>query len=165
MRADPRIGLGYDIHRIRPCDRPDAGLMVAGVRVPCPFEVVAHSDGDVLLHALCDALLGAFGLGDLGEHFPDSDPAHRGRDSTWFVQRVLAMPALAGWRLRSLDSNLIVQEPRLGPHKPAMRRRLAELTGLEADRVGIKARTNEHCDAVGRIEAIQAHCAILLTPA
>ncbi len=155
-----RVGIGYDIHRMEPGE----GLVIAGVFVPCPYRVVAHSDGDVVLHALCDALLGATGSGDLGEHFPDTDAAHRGRDSAEFVRHILALPALASWRIANLDVNIIAQAPRLGEFKPAMRQRLAELFDLPLDAVGLKARTNEHCDAVGEKRALQAQAVVLLLP-
>jgi 2-C-methyl-D-erythritol 2,4-cyclodiphosphate synthase len=153
-----RIGIGYDIHRLEAGD----GFMLAGVRVECPYRVVAHSDGDVVLHALCDALLGAVAAGDLGEHFPDTDAAHRGRDSAEFVRAVRALPQLAGWRLVNLDVNVIAQAPRLAEHKPAMRRRLAELFGLPLDAVGLKARTNEGLDAIGAKQAVAAQAVVLL---
>ena len=162
MSLDHRVGLGYDIHRLDPDAAPGAGIVLANVRVPCPYRLVAHSDGDVILHALCDALLGAVGAGDLGEHFPDTDGAHRGRDSAEFVRLILALPALAPWRLVNLDVNVIAQAPRLMDHKPVMRQRLMELFDLPADAVGLKARTNEHCDAVGEKRAIQAQAVILL---
>ena len=159
MTAVPyRVGIGYDIHRLEPGD----GIVLANVRVPCPYRVVAHSDGDVVLHALCDALLGAVSAGDLGEHFPDTDAAHRGRDSAEFVRHILALPELAGWRLGNLDVNVIAQAPRLLALKPAMRERLADLFALPLDCVGLKARTNEGCDAVGEKRAIQAQAVILL---
>lgn len=158
MPNHPRIGIGYDIHRLEAGD----GVMIAGVRVPCPYRVVAHSDGDVVLHALCDALLGAVAAGDLGEHFPDTDAAHRGRDSAEFVAAVRALPQLAGWSLVNLDVNIIAQAPRLGEHKPAMRRRLAELFGLPLDAVGVKARTNEGVDAIGTRQALAAQAVVLL---
>jgi 2-C-methyl-D-erythritol 2,4-cyclodiphosphate synthase len=153
-----RIGLGYDIHRLEAGD----GIALAGLRVPCAYRVIAHSDGDVVLHALCDALLGALAAGDLGEHFPDRDPAHRGRDSAWFVAQVLALPALAGWRLVNVDVNIIAEAPRLEGHKPALRARLAELLGLPLDRVGLKARSNEGMDAIGAKQAIAAQAVVLL---
>jgi len=155
-----RIGLGYDIHRLEPSE--NGALMLCGLPIPCPYRFVAHSDGDVVLHALCDALLGAAAAGDLGEHFPDSDEAHRGRDSSEFLAAVLALPQLAPWTLVNADVNIIAQEPRLGPHKPAMRERLQALLDLPADRVGLKARSNEHCDAVGERRAIQAQAIVLL---
>jgi 2-C-methyl-D-erythritol 2,4-cyclodiphosphate synthase len=115
-----------------------------------------------VLHALCDAVLGATAAGDLGEHFPDSDSTHRGRDSAWFVERVLALPQVHPWRLINLDVNIIAQTPRLADHKPAMRHRLAQLFSLPADAVGVKARTNEGLDAVGERRAIQAQAVVLL---
>ncbi len=154
-----RVGIGYDIHRLEPGE----GIVLANIPVPCPYRVVAHSDGDVILHALCDALLGALAAGDLGEHFPDTDPAHRGRDSAEFVRLIRALPVFAPWRLANLDVNVIAQAPRLADYKPRMRRRLAELFDLPEDAVGVKARTNEHCDAVGEKRAIQAQAVVLLT--
>jgi len=160
--SNHRVGIGYDIHRLEPDVDRDAGIVVANVRVPCPFRVIAHSDGDVVLHALCDALLGAVGAGDLGEYFPDTDAAHRGRNSAEFVYAVCALPALSTWRLANLDVNIIAQAPRLLAYKPSMRARLAEIFSLPLDAVGLKARTNEECDAVGEKRALQAHAVVLL---
>lgn len=153
-----RIGIGYDIHRLEAGD----GIMLAGVRVPCAYRVIAHSDGDVVLHALCDALLGAVGAGDLGEHFPDTDQTHRGRASGEFVAHVLALPALRGWRIGNVDVNIIAQAPRLEAHKPALRARLAEVLGVAGDRVSVKARSNEGMDAVGAKLAIVAQVVVLV---
>jgi 2-C-methyl-D-erythritol 2,4-cyclodiphosphate synthase len=160
-----RIGLGFDIHRLEADPSPDAGLALGGVRVPCPWRVVAHSDGDVVLHALCDGLLGAVAAGDLGEHFPDNDPAHRGRDSAWFVAHVLALPQLTAWRLVNVDVNIIAETPRLMAHKPAIRARVAALLGLPAEVVSIKARSHEGVDAIGEKRAIAAQAAVLLLQA
>ncbi|MDA3963866.1 MAG: 2-C-methyl-D-erythritol 2,4-cyclodiphosphate synthase [Planctomycetota bacterium] len=160
MPGDGRVGIGFDIHRLEPAD--PGGIVLGGVTVPCPYRLIAHSDGDVVLHALCDALLGAVGAGDLGELFPDTDAAHAGRDSCEFVREVLALPALAAFRLVNLDVNIIAQQPRLGPHKPAIRARLQELFELTSDRVGVKARSHEQVDAVGEARAIVCHAAILL---
>lgn len=157
-----RVGIGFDIHRLESDASANAGVMIGGVRVPCAYRVIAHSDGDVLLHALCDALLGAVAAGDLGEHFPDADPAHRGRDSAWFVGRVLALPQLAGWRIANLDANIITEVPRLTAHKPAIRARVAEFLRLPLDAVGIKARSHEGVDAIGERRAISAQVAVLL---
>jgi 2-C-methyl-D-erythritol 2,4-cyclodiphosphate synthase len=153
-----RVGIGYDIHRLE----AGQGLAIAGVHVDCPYRAVAHSDGDVVLHALCDALLGAVAAGDLGEHFPDTDPEHAGRDSAEFVAEVMALDALRDWRIANLDVNVIAQVPRLGPHKGAMRIRLAELFGVALDRIGLKARTKEGLDAVGEKRAIAAQAVVLL---
>jgi 2-C-methyl-D-erythritol 2,4-cyclodiphosphate synthase len=155
-----RVGIGYDIHRLE----PGSGLVIAGTPISCPYRFVAHSDGDVVLHALCDALLGAVGAGDIGEHFPDSDPEYAGCQSSEFVMAVLAIPALKPWRVVNMDCNIIAQEPRLGPYKPAMRKKLAELLFLPMGRIGVKARTNEGLDAVGMCQAIQAQVVVLLEP-
>lgn len=161
--GDGRIGIGFDIHRLEPT--ADGGIVLGGVAIPCPYRTVAHSDGDVVLHALCDALLGAVAGGDLGELFPDTEAAHAGRDSADFVRIVRARPELAPFRLVNLDVNIVAQEPRLGPHKPAIRRRLGELFALAPDRVGVKARSHEHVDAVGERRAVLCHAAVLLAPA
>ncbi len=156
----PRIGIGYDIHRLE--DRPGTGLVLAGVHVPCDLASVAHSDGDVVLHALTDAILGACAAGDIGELFPDTDPANADRDSTDFLTHALALAADRGYRPGNCDINIIAQRPRLAAHKPAMRATLAALLRLPPDAVGLKARTKEHCDATGAGTAIEAHAAILL---
>jgi len=155
-----RVGIGYDIHRMQPSD--GGRIHLAGVEIPCDYRLIAHSDGDVVLHALCDALLGALAAGDLGELFPDTDEQHRGRDSSEFVAEVLALPQMRGWQIANIDVNIIAQAPRLGAHKPALRQSLQELFALPADRVGLKARSNEHCDAVGEARAIQAQAVVLL---
>jgi 2-C-methyl-D-erythritol 2,4-cyclodiphosphate synthase len=157
-----RVGIGFDIHRLEGDAASDAGVMIGGVRVPCPYRLIAHSDGDVVLHALCDALLGAVAAGDLGEHFPDSDPTHKGRTSAWFVAHVRALPQLAGWHLVNLDVNIIAETPRLLAHKPAIRASVATLFGLPCDAVGIKARSHEGVDAVGEKRAIAAQAVVLI---
>ena len=158
MSVNVRIGQGFDVHAFGAGDH----VMLGGVRVPCPWRVIAHSDGDVVLHALCDALLGAVAAGDLGEHFPDNDPSHRGRDSAFFIERVLALPQLAAWRLANVDVNIIAETPRLLAHKPAIRARVQALLALPAEAVGIKARSHEGVDAVGEKRAISAQAVVLL---
>jgi 2-C-methyl-D-erythritol 2,4-cyclodiphosphate synthase len=153
-----RIGLGYDIHRLVP-NRP---LRLGGIEIPSPVGLLGHSDGDVLLHAICDALLGAAALGDLGEHFPDTDPALRGIDSARLVAATLEKVRAAGFRPGNLDANIIAQQPRLMPHKPAIRRRVAELLGLDPCCVSIKAKTAEGLDAIGQGQAIAAQAVVLL---
>lgn len=153
-----RIGLGYDIHRFEAGD----GFRLASIWIPCAYRVIAHSDGDVVLHAVCDALLGAVAAGDLGERFPDTDKRHSGRASSEFVREILALPELLPWRVVNCDVNIIAQEPRLMAHKPAMRTALADLLGVAIDCVGLKARTNETCDAVGEKRAIIAQAVVLL---
>jgi 2-C-methyl-D-erythritol 2,4-cyclodiphosphate synthase len=157
-----RIGIGYDIHRLETDPSPTAGIMIANICVPCPYHIIAHSDGDVVLHALCDALLGAVAAGDLGEHFPDTNDIHRGRNSAEIVRTILQMPELLPWQLVNIDVNIIAQAPRLMDYKPAMRTRLQQLFDLPPDAVGLKARTNEHCDAVGAKTAVIAQAVVLL---
>jgi 2-C-methyl-D-erythritol 2,4-cyclodiphosphate synthase len=155
----PRIGIGYDLHRLEPA--VGGSIILAGIRIPCPCRLIAHSDGDVVLHAVADALLGAMALGDLGTHFP-SDARNRGRASTGLVAEVLAMPAFTAVRPLQVDVNVILEAPRLAPHLAAMRASLAAVLDLPADRCSIKARTNEGVDAVGRGEAVAAHAVVLL---
>jgi len=153
-----RVGLGYDIHPLVP-DRP---LRLGGVEIPWPRGLLGHSDGDALLHAVCDALLGAAALGDLGEYFPDTDPACRGADSSRLLAAVLDKVRAAGFAPVNLDVNIIAQQPRLAPHRDAIRRRVAELLGLDPTRVNIKARTNEGLDSVGEGRAIAVQAVVLL---
>jgi len=153
-----RVGLGYDIHRLV-ADRP---LRLGGVDIPSPVGLLGHSDGDVVLHAVCDALLGAAALGDIGDHFPDTDPAYRGIDSARLLEATLAKIQAAGFRPVNLDANILAQQPRLAPHKAAMRERLAKLLGLDPSRVSIKARTAEGLGAIGEGQAIAAQVAVLV---
>lgn len=153
-----RTGIGHDIHRTA-AGRP---LVLAGVKIECPFGLAGHSDADVVLHALCDALLGAAGLGDIGENFPDTDPANRGADSRRFVAAVRAMLDERGWEVANADVVIHAERPRLAAWKPAMRASIAALLGIPADAVGVKAGTHEGLDAIGRGEAIAATAAVLL---
>lgn len=153
-----RIGHGYDAHRFGDGDF----VTIGGVRIPHSHGLEAHSDGDVLIHAICDALLGAAALGDIGRHFPDDDPAYRGIDSRILLRRVCASLADRGWRLGNLDSTVVAQQPRLGPHIAAMRGLLAADTGVGEDRVNVKATTTERMGFVGRGEGIAAHAVVLL---
>jgi len=156
-----RIGSGLDVHAFGPGDF----VMLGGVRVPHTHGVVAHSDGDVILHALCDALLGAAGLGDIGQHFRDDDPRWRGADSARFVTAVQAMLGERSLRVVNADVTLIAQAPRLGPHREAIRARIAALLGIESARVNIKATTTEALGFLGRREGIAAQAVVLLEEA
>ena len=158
MTAPIRVGIGFDIHRLAEGRR----LVLAGVDVPHPRGPLAHSDGDVVLHAVADAILGAAGLGDLGEHFPDTDPAWAGAAGADILGRVVERARRAGWRPTGVDVNVLLERPQLAAHKPAMRRRLAELLGLEPDAVGIKARTMEGFGPVGQGDAVAAQAAVVL---
>ena len=153
-----RIGHGYDIHALGPGDHVTLG----GLRIAHDRGVVAHSDGDVLIHALCDALLGALALGDIGRHFPPTDPQWRGADSRLFLRRVAAMVAERGWRLGNADLSVIAEAPKLAPHIAAMQANLAADLGVEPDRIGIKATTHEKLGALGRGEGIAAHAVVLV---
>jgi 2-C-methyl-D-erythritol 2,4-cyclodiphosphate synthase len=148
-----RCGIGYDLHRLAE-GRP---LMIGGVHVPYDKGPVGHSDGDVLAHALCDALLGAGGLGDIGTHFPDSDPKWKGANSLLFLEHTRKLLDEKKLRINHLDAVVILERPKLGPHFPAMREALAKSLGIRTDQLNLKAKTNESVDAVGRGEAIACH--------
>ena len=145
-----RTGIGYDIHRLVP-GRP---LVLGGVKIPHSLGLAGHSDADVVIHALCDALLGAAGLGDIGELFPDTDPAFRGADSSTFLSEVMRRIITAGFRVGNVDLIVLAEQPRLSPHKAAMRNCLAGLLGVQESEVGIKAGTMEGMDSVGQKLAI-----------
>jgi 2-C-methyl-D-erythritol 2,4-cyclodiphosphate synthase len=153
-----RVGSGFDLHAFGPGDH----VMLGGVRVPHERGVVAHSDGDVLLHALVDALLGAAGLGDIGQHFPDSDPAWRGADSRRFVSATLELLARARWRVVNADLTLLAQAPRVATQRDAIRASIASLLGLPAAQVNVKATTTEQLGAIGRSEGLAAMATVLL---
>lgn len=153
-----RTGIGYDLHRT--ADRRP--LVLGGVRIPCEFGLVGHSDADVVLHAVCDALLGAAGLGDIGELFPDTDPAYQNADSRRFVIEVLGRVQAAGFVVGNVDVIIHAERPRLGEHKAAVRASLCEILEISPDAVGVKATTNEGLDAIGRGEAIACWATVLL---
>lgn len=159
-----RIGHGYDVHRFGE-EGEGASLMLGGVRIPYPIQLLAHSDGDVLIHAICDALLGAIGEGDIGRHFPDTDPANAGIDSRALLRDVVAKMHERGWRLCNLDSTLVAQAPKMAPHIAAMRANLASDLETAVDRVNVKATTTEKLGFTGRGEGIAAHAVVLLEQA
>jgi 2-C-methyl-D-erythritol 2,4-cyclodiphosphate synthase len=138
--------------------------VIGGVRIPHSHGMLAHSDGDVLIHAVCDALLGALALGDIGRHFPDTDPALEGVDSALLLQQVMQQVRGRGYRVGNLDATLIAQAPRMGPHIEAMRDRLAELLQTDPGQVNVKATTTEKMGYTGRGEGISAHAVVLLQP-
>jgi len=154
----PRAGIGYDIHRLA----ADRRLVLGGVAIEHPTGLVGHSDGDVLLHALMDALLGAANLGDLGRHFPSDDPAYAGASSLGLLTRVGALIREAGLAVASLDATVIAQAPRLAPHVGAMRDAIAGALGIESGRVSVKATTNDGLGVVGSGDAIAALAIALL---
>jgi 2-C-methyl-D-erythritol 2,4-cyclodiphosphate synthase len=153
-----RVGIGHDTHRL------EAGgpLKLGGMSIPHEKHAVGHSDADALLHAIIDALLGAASMGDIGELFPDTDPAHRGRDSASMLKVACDKLHAHEWRIVNVDCIVFVERPKLGHSKSAMRMRIAELLEVPAHNVGIKAKTGEGVDAVGREEAIAAQCVALL---
>ena len=156
-----RIGQGIDAHRLIP-GRP---LVVGGVSIPHERGLEAHSDGDVLIHAVCDALLGALGQGDIGQHFPDTDPANADIDSRLLLRRVVQLARDAGWGLANMDATLILQAPRMAPHIAAMRENLAADLGVGVAQVNVKATTTEKLGFAGREEGIAAHAVVLLQAA
>ncbi|HQU15413.1 MAG: 2-C-methyl-D-erythritol 2,4-cyclodiphosphate synthase [Chromatiales bacterium 21-64-14] len=156
-----RIGHGYDAHAFQ----DGRALVLGGVRIPFDRGLAAHSDGDVVLHALCDALLGAAALGDLGQHFPDSDPQYKGADSRMLVRHVVTLLARQGLRVVNVDLTVIAQVPRLAPHREAMRANVAQDLRVEVGQVNLKGTTTEGMGFTGRQEGIAAHAVALLAPA
>ena len=154
-----RIGHGYDVHQLV----AGRDLILGGVKIAYAKGLLGHSDADVLLHAICDACLGAAGLGDLGRHFPDSDPRYKGIDSRKLLRHVEALLDERGWRLENVDSTIIAQAPKLAPHIPAMIANIAADLGIGADCVNVKATTTEKLGFAGREEGIAAHAVVLLT--
>lgn len=153
-----RVGSGHDTHRLE-AGRP---LILGGVRIDHPCGLAGHSDADVVLHAITDALLGAAGIGDIGEHFPDTDPRWRGADSALFLTESLAKLAAAKWRVGNLDVTIFAQEPKLSPHKPTIRANIARLLGVDVTAVSVKAKTGESVGHIGRGEAIGCHAVVLI---
>jgi 2-C-methyl-D-erythritol 2,4-cyclodiphosphate synthase len=157
--ATARTGIGYDLHRLEE-GRP---LIVGGVELPFDKGPVGHSDGDVLAHALCDALLGAAGLGDIGTHFPDTDPKWKGANSLIFLEHAKKLLDEKHFAIEYVDAVVITEKPKLGPYFPKMREALAIALSVGADKIHLKAKTNEGVDAIGRGEAIAAHVIATLT--
>ena len=153
-----RIGFGYDSHRFEE-GRP---LVLGGVRIPDAPGLKGHSDADVLIHAVIDALLGAAALGDIGSHFPDTDPKWKGADSAKLLEQVVAEVAAAGYAVGNVDATVICERPRLRPHVEAIRARLAKLLNTDITRVSVKGKTNEKMDDVGAGVGIEVHCVALL---
>lgn len=156
-----RIGHGFDVHRLV----PDRDLVLGGVLIPHELGLLGHSDADVLLHAVCDAILGALALGDIGRHFPDTDPAYRGIDSMRLLEEVVRFAREHGYQLGNLDATVVAQRPKLAPYLAAMGARLAEGCQVAADRINIKATTTEGLGPIGREEGISAHAVVLMIKA
>jgi 2-C-methyl-D-erythritol 2,4-cyclodiphosphate synthase len=153
-----RVGIGHDTHRLAP-GRP---LLLGGVAIPHSRGLAGHSDADVVLHAVTDALLGAAGWGDIGDTYPDTDPAYKDVDSSLFVRETVARLRQAGWQILNLDIIIFAQEPKLGPVKAEIRGQVARLVGLGVDAVNVKAKTGEGVGAIGRAEAISCQVIALI---
>lgn len=153
-----RVGLGFDVHRLT----EGRELWLGGVRIEHEKGALGHSDADVLLHAVCDALLGAAALGDIGKHFPDTDPQWKGADSKRLLAAVVRMLAEAGWSVGNVDCTLVLERPKIMAHVPLMRSTMAPLLGIAEDAVSIKATTNETMGYVGRGEGVCAHAVALI---
>ncbi|HBO46099.1 MAG TPA: 2-C-methyl-D-erythritol 2,4-cyclodiphosphate synthase [Planctomycetaceae bacterium] len=153
-----RIGIGHDSHRLG----PGGPLRIGGIDIPHDRELLGHSDADVLLHAVTDAVLGAAALGDIGAMFPDTDPANRGRDSAEMLTLAWRRVVGDGWRLSNLDCTVFAQRPKIGPHRDTIRRRLAKILDCPAEVINVKAKTAEGTGPVGREEIIAAECVVLL---
>ncbi len=158
MSASIRVGIGYDIHRLAAGRK----LVLGGVAIPSELGLDGHSDADVLTHALADAVLGAIGLADIGHFFPNTDPRFRGMDSQEILRRAVAEALARGYRVGNVDIAVLAERPRLAPHIPAMKARLAQTLGVTPEDIGLKATTNESCDAIGAGQAIAAHAVALL---
>ncbi|MGE3107195.1 MAG: 2-C-methyl-D-erythritol 2,4-cyclodiphosphate synthase [Phycisphaerales bacterium] len=166
-----RIGHGYDLHRLRPRSEPDTKPLIVGGVTPefpsgiTPLGLVAHSDGDVLYHAVVDALMGALGMPDIGQMFPDNAAENASRDSADFMREAARRVRNAGYAVVNLDGTVILERPRVGPHKDAMRLNIARLLGCDVSNVNVKGKSHEKVDAVGEGRAIECHVVVLLEKA
>ena len=156
-----RIGNGYDVHRLTEGRK----LIIGGVDIPFELGLDGHSDADVLTHAICDALLGAAALGDIGKRFPDSDPKYKGADSLSLLRAVCDLLYSKGWAISNIDSIIVAQKPKLAPHIEQMRLNIAKAAGIECEKVSVKATTEEGLGFTGRIEGISAHSVCLIEKA
>lgn len=159
MSNQNRIGIGYDIHRLV----EGRLLILGGIEIPFEKGLLGHSDSDVLTHAICDALLGAAALGDIGAHFPDTDPRFQGASSLDLLSHVASLIAERGYTISNVDTIIIAERPKLAPHIPRMRERLAAVLEIKLDQVSVKAKTSEGLESVGRGEAMAAQAIVLLT--
>lgn len=153
-----RIGLGHDTHQLA----EGSAILLGGIRIEHSRRLLGHSDADVLLHAIIDAILGAAGLGDIGEFFPDTDLVNRNRDSAEMLQIVWNTVQLQGWQIVNLDTIIFAEHPKISPHKEAIKNKIAQILGITPNQVGVKAKTGEKVGFIGREEAISAECIVLL---
>lgn len=160
LQKFPRIGHGIDVHRFGEGDH----VTIGGVKISHEQGLVAHSDGDVALHALCDAILGALAMGDIGHHFPDTDASYKGADSRVLLRHVVSLLPARGYRVGNADITVLAERPKMAPHIALMREHIAEDMGVTADDVSVKATTTEKLGFVGRREGIEAHAVVMLLP-
>jgi len=153
-----RIGFGYDVH----CFAEGRELWLGGIKVPHHKGLLGHSDADVLIHAICDALLGAAALGDIGKHFPDTDPAYKGIDSKILLSETRQLVASAGYKIQNIDATIALQAPKIAPYIDMMRNTLSRLLEIETGQVSVKATTTEHLGFEGREEGVSAYAVVLL---
>ena len=153
-----RVGMGYDVHKLV----PNRDLILGGVKIPHELGLLGHSDADVLLHSIMDALLGAAALGDIGKHFPDTDPAYKGADSVKLLEHVGRLIREAGYSIENIDATIIAQRPKMRPHIDTMRRNIKEALGIELDQINVKATTEEGLGFTGSEEGISAQAICLL---
>lgn len=158
-----RIGHGFDVHRFSEESGEENHIVLGGVKISHPYCLLAHSDGDVLLHAVSDALLGAAALGDIGKHFPDTDPRYKGIDSRQLLRHVVALLHEKGYQVVNLDSTIVAQAPKMAPHISQMRAHLAEDMAVDLDAVNVKATTTEKLGYTGRKEGIAVHAVVLIS--
>ena len=155
-----RIGYGYDVHPLG----PDRKLILGGIEIPHTKGLLGHSDSDVLVHAICDGLLGAMGEGDLGRHYPSSDPRYKGISSLKLLEDVVAKLKAKGYQVTNIDTVIVAQAPRLGPHLSAMQKKIAETANIDPSLVNVKVKSGEGLDAVGHEEGMIAHAVCLIEP-
>jgi len=153
-----RIGFGFDVHQLS----EDREFWLGGIKIPAPKGILGHSDADVLLHAICDAILGALALGDIGKHFPDTDQSFKGIDSKILLSKTIELISQKGYRIGNIDSSVVLQQPKIMPYADKMRKCIAELCHISMDDVSIKATTNEKMGFIGREEGIVAYAVVLL---
>ena len=153
-----RVGIGFDVHRLT----KGRSLIIGGVNIPHLFGLLGHSDADVLTHAIIDAILGALSRGDIGQHFPDSNPAYKDIDSLFLLEKVMEWVRQEGFRINNIDTNVIAEKPKLAPYIPSMRERLSKILGIEIDQISIKAKTSEGLGFCGLQEGIEAHAIVSL---
>jgi 2-C-methyl-D-erythritol 2,4-cyclodiphosphate synthase len=161
IERQTRVGIGYDVHAFAPADA-DRALMIGGCQIPGERGLAGHSDADVLIHALVDALLGAAALGDIGTHFPSSDARWAGAPSATFLAHTLDLLYADGWHIANVDATVVAERPRLAPHVPAMRARLAELLRLEVGQISVKSKTTDGLGFTGRAEGVACYVVVLV---